>query len=82
MKEKTFYFKNEYFGKDWQQRISYSLDLESFAQEIAEQYWSDDPCDPCTFEFLIEVKEAENGEIKKFKICAESEVRFFCVDED
>lgn len=75
--KRVFYFKHESYGDDWNERDSHAIDLEKFAEEVAEKYWSDDPSDPNNFEFDVEVKRGEFGTSIKFKVTAESYVNFY-----
>lgn len=65
-------FDNEYRPRyEWRVRN----DHESVAEDIAEDHFNHEPCDPCTFEPVIGVKD-EAGIIKWFQISAEPRVDF------
>ena len=70
-----YLFKNEHYGKDWQKWESASLHLGDVAEEIAEEYYSDDAEDPRGVEFVVYVKRT-TGEATKFKVTAEARVIF------
>ena len=77
----SFQFKNEYYGSDWQDYESDTYYLDSVASEIAEDYWSQDPCDPYRFEFPIEIRRFD-GESQKFNVTAEASVNFYAREID
>lgn len=52
------------------------MDHEQVAEQVADEWYHQDPDDPYDFEFDVEVKDGENGEIKKFSVTAEAQVHF------
>lgn len=79
---KTYFFKNEYWGDDWQERESTAYDEEAFAEEIAEEWFDSDPDDPWHFEFDIEVKKGETGTPIRYSVKAEARVHFYASESE
>lgn len=77
MAKETYYFKHENYGKEWQEWRDGKFDEEYVAQQIAEENFHDDPCNPSSFEFEVEVKKGENGIPMKFLVTAEADVSFY-----
>lgn len=73
---KTYYFKHENYGEDWQEWTSYLYDLSYVAEEIAEEIYNDDPGDAYDVDEEIEVKFGEADLSKKFKVSAFISVNF------
>ena len=73
----TYFFKHDAWGDEWQQEMSGAYDEEQFAEQVAEEYWSDDPTDPNRFEFKIEVKQGEFGTPKTYIVSAQADVTFY-----
>lgn len=76
----TWYFKNEYFGDDWQEFDGVAFDHDGVASEVAENYWREDPFDPEDLDFKISVRKGEDGQIKHFTVSAWTDA-VFCARE-
>lgn len=81
MSSDKWYFKHEYYGDDWQSFESTADDYLSVAEQIAEEDWNDEPCDPSDYEFQVQVRKGENGKVRTFKVLAEAHVYFFGSEE-
>lgn len=70
----VFQFRHENYGDEWQDRF-FKGTLAEFAEDVAENDYSNDPCDPCSFEYEVEVRHEKYG-AKKFHVSAEVRVTF------
>ncbi len=49
--------------------------IEEFAEEVAEEYWQQDPCDPNNFEVTVIIRDWNQKETR-FVVTAEASVSF------
>jgi hypothetical protein len=70
-----YWFKNEYWGDDWQEHLERAFDAEHAARQVAETSYHDDPCDPDAFEFKVSIKD-ERDVVTDFIVTAEPDVNF------
>ena len=64
------------FSSAWKtNKIVHEDNLEYFAQDIAEEHFKDDPCNPEDFECVVGVQ--WNGYTKWFQVNAQIDVDFF-----
>lgn len=74
-----YQFKHASYGNEWQdfsRTLNPIYDHEDVALELAEEMFSDDPCDPYSFKSEIQVKDDREGVVKTFLITAEASVNF------
>ena len=73
-------FKHESYGEDWQERECDARFLDLAAEEIASEYFHEDPTAPHRFEFIIEIRRAGENKSIKYIVGAEADVNFYTIE--
>lgn len=76
---KKFWFKHEAWGEDWQEFQVIACDVYEAAEQVAENYWNDEPTDPSCFTFEVDIKK-EDGTVVPILVTAEADVHFNSCD--
>lgn len=80
--KKFWYVIKDYTDDDFSNEFTgYAEDFESVAEEVAHDYWSEDPSDPDKVDYKIGIKDEKNT-IKYFLISAYAKVDFSAFETD